>query len=87
MRGVISGIVPDGTYGQIAAEDGQRYSYWTSEVRNGPVKVGQTVEFQMWEGQPVDVFDMRERVVGHLGQVLLRSGSAHISKPGGVRTA
>ena len=56
MRGVISGIVPDGTYGQIAADDGQRYSYWTSEVRNGPVKVGQTVEFQMWEGQPVDIF-------------------------------
>jgi uncharacterized membrane protein YhaH (DUF805 family) len=56
MRGVISGIVPDGTYGQIAADDGQRYSYWTTEVRNGPVKVGQTVEFQMWEGQPVDVF-------------------------------
>ena len=56
MRGVISGIVPDGTYGQIAADDGQRYSYWTTEVRNGPVKVGQTVEFQMWEGQPVDIF-------------------------------
>ena len=56
MRGVISGIVPDGTYGQVTAEDGQRYSYWTSEVRNGPVKVGQTVEFQMWEGQPVDIF-------------------------------
>jgi uncharacterized membrane protein YhaH (DUF805 family) len=56
MRGVISAIVPDGTYGQIAADDGQRYSYWTSEVRNGPVKVGQTVEFQMWEGQPVDIF-------------------------------
>ena len=56
MRGVISGIVPDGTYGQISAEDGQRFSYWTTEVRNGPVKVGQTVEFQMWEGQPVDIF-------------------------------
>jgi len=56
MRGVISGIVPDGTYGQIAADDGQRYSYWTTEVRNGSVKVGQTVEFQMWEGQPVDIF-------------------------------
>jgi uncharacterized membrane protein YhaH (DUF805 family) len=56
MRGVIAGIVPDGTYGQIAAEDGQRYSYWTTEVRNGPVKAGQTVEFQMWEGQPVDIF-------------------------------
>jgi uncharacterized membrane protein YhaH (DUF805 family) len=56
MRGVISGIVPDGTYGQIAADDGQRYSYWSTEVRNGQVKVGQTVEFQMWEGQPVDIF-------------------------------
>lgn len=56
MRGVVSGIVPDGTYGQIAAEDGQRYSYWSSEVRNGPVKAGQTVEFQLWEGQPVDIF-------------------------------
>lgn len=56
MRGVISGIVPDGTYGQIATDDGKRYSYWTSEVRNGQVKVGQTVEFQMWEGQPIDIF-------------------------------
>src|SRR5487761_276740 len=56
MRGVVSGIVPDGTYGEISAEDGQRFSYWTSEVRNGQVKVGQTVEFQMWEGQPVDIF-------------------------------
>jgi uncharacterized membrane protein YhaH (DUF805 family) len=56
MRGVVSGIVPDGTYGQIAAEDGQRYSYWSSEVRNGQMKVGQTVEFQMWEGQPIDIF-------------------------------
>lgn len=56
MRGVISGIVPDGTYGQIAADDGQRYSYWSTEVRNGQAKVGQTVEFQMWEGQPVDIF-------------------------------
>jgi uncharacterized membrane protein YhaH (DUF805 family) len=56
MRGVVLGVVADGTYGQISADDGQRYSYWTSEVRNGPVKVGQTVEFQMWEGQPVDIF-------------------------------
>ncbi len=56
MRGVISGIVPDGTYGQIAAYDGQRYSYWSTEVRNGQARVGQTVEFQMWEGQPVDIF-------------------------------
>ena len=56
MRGVVSGIALDGTYGQIATEDGHRYSYWTSEVRNGQVKVGQTVEFQMWESQPVDIF-------------------------------
>ena len=56
MRGVISGIVPDGSYGQIAADDGQRYSYWSTEVRNGQARVGQTVEFQMWEGQPVDIF-------------------------------
>lgn len=56
MRGVVSGVVPDGTYGQITAEDGRRYSYWSSEVRNGPVRAGQTVEFQMWEGQPVDIF-------------------------------
>ena len=56
MRGVILAIVPDGTYGQLSAEDGQRYSYWTNEVRNGRVQVGQTVEFQMWEGQPIDIF-------------------------------
>jgi len=55
MRGVVTGIVPDGSYGQISAEDGQRYSYWTSEVRNGPIEVGQTVEFEMWEGQPIDI--------------------------------
>jgi uncharacterized membrane protein YhaH (DUF805 family) len=56
MRGVILAIAPDGTYGQLSADDGQRYSYWTSEVRNGQVRVGQMVEFQMWEGQPVDIF-------------------------------
>lgn len=56
MRGVILAIVPDGSYGQLSAEDGQRYSYWTKEVRNGPVQVGQTVEFQLWEGQPIDIF-------------------------------
>lgn len=55
MRGVILAIAPDGTYGQLSAEDGQRYSYWTTEVRNGRVQVGQTVEFQMWEGQPIDI--------------------------------
>jgi uncharacterized membrane protein YhaH (DUF805 family) len=56
MRGVIVAIAPDGSYGQLSAEDGQRYSYWTKEVRNGRVQVGQTVEFQMWEGQPIDIF-------------------------------
>jgi uncharacterized membrane protein YhaH (DUF805 family) len=55
MRGVILAIAPDGTYGQLSADDGQRYSYWTNEVRNGRVQVGQTVEFQMWEGQPIDI--------------------------------
>ena len=55
MRGVILAIAPDGTYGQLSADDGQRYSYWTTEVRNGRVQVGQTVEFQMWEGQPIDI--------------------------------
>jgi len=56
MRGVILAIVPDGSYGQLSAEDGQRYSYWSKEVRNGRVQVGQTVEFQLWEGQPIDIF-------------------------------
>jgi uncharacterized membrane protein YhaH (DUF805 family) len=56
MRGVILAIVPDGTYGQLSAEDGQRYSYWTKEVRNGRVQAGQMVEFQLWEGQPIDIF-------------------------------
>ena len=58
MRGVISALAPDGTYGQIAADDGQRYSYWTSEIRNGPVKVNDAVNFQMADGQPVDIFIM-----------------------------
>jgi uncharacterized membrane protein YhaH (DUF805 family) len=56
MRGVILAIAPDGTYGQLSAEDGQRYSYWTSEVRNGAVQVGHSVDFQLWQGQPVDIF-------------------------------
>jgi uncharacterized membrane protein YhaH (DUF805 family) len=56
MRGIILAIAPDGTYGQVSAEDGQRYSYWTSEIRNGRVQVGQGVDFQLWEGQPVDIF-------------------------------
>jgi uncharacterized membrane protein YhaH (DUF805 family) len=56
MRGTIAAIAPDGSYGQIAAEDGQRYSYWTSEIRNGRGQVGQGVDFQLWEGQPIDIF-------------------------------
>jgi uncharacterized membrane protein YhaH (DUF805 family) len=56
MRGTISAIAPDGSYGQIAAEDGQRYSYWTSEIRNGHAQVGQAVDFKLWQGQPVDIF-------------------------------
>jgi uncharacterized membrane protein YhaH (DUF805 family) len=56
MRGVILAIAPDGTYGQLSAEDGKRYSYWTSEIRNGSAQVGQGVDFQLWEGQPVDIF-------------------------------
>jgi uncharacterized membrane protein YhaH (DUF805 family) len=56
MRGVILAIAPDGTYGQLSAEDGQRYSYWTSEIRNGRGHAGQGVDFQLWEGQPVDIF-------------------------------
>ena len=55
MRGVIVALAPDGSYGQLEAQDGQRFSYWTSEVRNGRPQVGQTVEFR-WDGQPVDIF-------------------------------
>src|SRR6476646_11992945 len=58
MRGVISALAPDGTYGQIAADDGQRYSYWTSEVRNGAAHIHDAVNFQIAEGQPVDIFIM-----------------------------
>ena len=58
MRGVISALAPDGTYGQIAADDGQRYSYWTSEVRNGPAHIHDAVNFQIADGQPVDIFIM-----------------------------
>lgn len=56
MRGTIAAIAPDGTYGQIAAEDGKRYSYWTSEIRNGPGRPGQAVDFELWQGQPVNIF-------------------------------
>jgi uncharacterized membrane protein YhaH (DUF805 family) len=56
MRGVISAIAPDGTYGQLSASDGQKYSYWTSEVRNGHAQIGQMVEFQIQDDQPIDIF-------------------------------
>jgi uncharacterized membrane protein YhaH (DUF805 family) len=58
MRGVISAIARDGSYGQIAADDGERYSYWSSQIRNGPVAIGDPVNFQMHEGQPVDIFNL-----------------------------
>jgi uncharacterized membrane protein YhaH (DUF805 family) len=55
MRGVISAIAPDGSYGQVSTADGQRFSYWTSEIRNGQAKVGQAVEFEMQDDQPVGI--------------------------------
>lgn len=61
MRGVILAVAPDGTYGQISAEDGERYSYWTSEVRNGRARVGDEVDFQMYGDQPIDIFLMADR--------------------------
>lgn len=61
MRGVILAVAPDGTYGQISADDGERYSYWTSEVRNGRAKIGDKVDFQMYGDQPVDIFLMTDR--------------------------
>jgi uncharacterized membrane protein YhaH (DUF805 family) len=74
MRGTIVAIAPDGTYGQLSAEDGQRYSYWTSEVRNGPPQVGQQVDFQIWEGQPVDIFVMGGAVAPPPGAPPYRPG-------------
>jgi len=56
MRGVVNAISSDGSYGQIAADDGNRYSYWTSEIRNGAAYVGTAVNFEMASGQPVDIF-------------------------------
>jgi uncharacterized membrane protein YhaH (DUF805 family) len=61
MRGIVLAIAPDGTYGQLSADDGERYSYWTSEVRNGRAKVGDKVDFQMYGDQPVDIFLMMDR--------------------------
>lgn len=56
MRGVIQAIAADGTYGQISADDGAQYSYWTVEIQNGTGRVGQTVEFQISDGQPIEIF-------------------------------
>jgi uncharacterized membrane protein YhaH (DUF805 family) len=55
MQGVIQAIAADGTYGQISADDGTQYSYWTVEIQNGTGRVGQAVEFQISEGQPIDI--------------------------------
>jgi uncharacterized membrane protein YhaH (DUF805 family) len=55
MRGVIQAIATDGTYGQITADDGTQYSYWTVEIQNGTGSVGQAVEFQISDGQPIDI--------------------------------
>jgi uncharacterized membrane protein YhaH (DUF805 family) len=63
MRGVILAIAPDGTYGQISADDGQRYSYWTSEIRNGRARAGDEVDFQMYGDQPVDIFLVVDRAM------------------------
>jgi uncharacterized membrane protein YhaH (DUF805 family) len=56
MRGVIQAIAADGTYGQISADGGTQYSYWTVEIQNGTGRVGQSVEFQVSDGQPIDIF-------------------------------
>jgi uncharacterized membrane protein YhaH (DUF805 family) len=66
MRGVILAIAADGTYGQISADDGQRYSYWTNEIRNGPARVGQSVDFQIDNNQPVDIFVVPQAPVAAL---------------------
>jgi len=66
MRGVILAISADGAYGQISADDGERYSYWTSEIRNGPASVGQSVDFQIDSNQPVDIFVVSQAPVAAL---------------------
>ena len=68
MRGVILAIASDGTYGQISAEDGQRYSYWTSEVRNGKPQVGLSVDFQIENDQPIDIFIQPPQAVAASGR-------------------
>jgi uncharacterized membrane protein YhaH (DUF805 family) len=55
MRGIILAIAPGGTYGQLTGEDGKRYSYWTSEISNGSGQIGRSFDFQLWEGQPIDI--------------------------------
>jgi uncharacterized membrane protein YhaH (DUF805 family) len=68
MRGVILAIASDGTYGQISAEDGQRYSYWTSEVRNGRPQVGLSVDFKIESDQPIDIFILPPQAVAASGR-------------------
>jgi uncharacterized membrane protein YhaH (DUF805 family) len=68
MRGVILAIASDGTYGQISAEDGQRYSYWTSEVRNGRPQVGLSVDFKIEGDQPIDIFILPPQAVATGGR-------------------
>jgi uncharacterized membrane protein YhaH (DUF805 family) len=55
MRGVIQAIAADGTYGQISAADGERYSYWAVEIQNGTGRIGDAIEFQISDGQPIDI--------------------------------
>jgi uncharacterized membrane protein YhaH (DUF805 family) len=78
MRGVILAIASDGTYGQISAENGQRYSYWTSEVRNGKSQVGLSVDFQIENDQPIDIFILPPAVAA--------SGSRRVAPPSVIQT-
>lgn len=55
MRGTIRAIAPDGSYGEIETEHGQRMSYWSSQVVNGPAQPGQRVEFEISSDQPVNI--------------------------------
>jgi len=86
MRGVISALAPDGTYGQIAADDGQRYSYWTSEVRNGAAHIHDAVNFQIADGQPVDIFLMPkpgQEAAPRAGMPRAAPGAGRSPNPGG----
>ena len=92
MRGVISALAPDGTYGQVAADDGQRYSYWTSEVRNGPAHIHDAVNFQIADGQPVDIFIMPKPgqeapPPPRAGMPRVAPGAGRSANPGGYAAA